>query len=288
MSRTKELDPIEDPVGTQREINKALAESVSMPAAEPPPDTLVRLPGGLVRGDQVITQAEVRELTGEHEEALARAIRAQPGHTLHFVNTLLDCGVVRFGTEDPVLTRQLLKDTLVGDRDALMMGIRRATYGDDIEITGWKCPECDNSTDLMVPATDIPVRELTQPAKEITFEVPLRRGRVAEVRLANGADQTAVFDDDKLTAAERDSILLQRCLLAIRDANGTRHITAGPAGGSIARGLSLPDRHAILREMVKRQPGPQFQELTLTHVDCGNEVPLLLGMADLFRDLVLV
>ena len=197
---------------------------------------------------------------------------------------MLECGVVRFGTEDPATTGQLLKDTLVGDRDALLMGIRRATYGDDIEVIEWKCPECGNSTDLTVPLADIPVRDLEHPAKEITFEVPLRRGRTAEVRLANGADQTAVFDNDKLTTAERDTILLRRCLLAIRDADGTRHITAGLAG-SIARTLSLPDRHAIMREMVARQPGPQFDQLKITHIDCGNEVTLLLGLADLFRDL---
>lgn len=281
---TKELNPLEDPEGTTAAINRALADTVTTPEAEMPPDTLVRLPGGLVRGDQVITQAEVCELTGEHEEALARAIRAQPGNTLHFINTLLECGVVRFGTEDMATTKQLLKDTLVGDRDALVLGIRRATYGETIEITEWECPDCGNKSDLKVPVADIPVRDLEHPDKEITFEVPLRRGRTAEVRLANGADQTAVFDSDKLTTAERDSILLRRCLLAIRDADGTRHITTG-LGGLIARNLSLPDRHSILREMVARQPGPQFNDMKLTHADCGNEVTLLLGLADLFRDL---
>ena len=272
--------------GVAEAINAALAESVEMPAAEPPPDTLVTLPGGLVRGDRVITQVEVRELTGEHEEALARASQAQPTNLLHFVNVLLECGTVRFSTEDTTRTGQYLKDALVGDRDAILLGIRRATYGDEVEIPNWVCPECGNMTDLTVPITDIPVRELEHPAKDIMFDVPLRRGRTAEVRLANGADQQAVFENLKLSTAERDTVLLAHCLLAIRDKDGTRHITTGLAN-SIARSLSLPDRHAILRQLAEAQPGPQLSDMKLTHQDCGKEVDLSIGLSDLFRDLSL-
>jgi hypothetical protein len=277
------VNPAEDPTALAKASAK-LASTVKDPEPEPPSDTLVQLPGGLVRGALVIRQAEVRELTGEHEEALARAARAQPGSVVHFLNTLLECGVVRFGTEDPAQTQTFLRDTLVGDRDALLIGIRRATYGDDIELEEWKCPECKNVTDLTIPLTDIPVHKLEHPDKEITFDVPLRRGRTAEVRLANGADQTAVFAKEDQTIAERDSVLLGRCLLAVRDKDGTRHMTIGTEG-ALARKLPLPDRHAILRELTERQPGPKFGELKFTHQDCGKEVGLALGLPDLFRDL---
>jgi hypothetical protein len=263
---------------------KALTDTVKQPEVELPPDTLVHLPGGLVRGDTVIRDVEVRELTGEHEEALARAARAQPANIVHFVNTLLECGTVRFGTESPARTATLLKDTLVGDRDAIVAGIRRATYGEEIEIEGWECPECGESSDLSVPIADVPVRELKNPEKEITFDIPLRRGRIAEVRLANGADQDAVFSPRDVSGAERDTILLGRCLLAIRDKDGTRHVTSGHMG-AVARNLALPDRHKVLKQLTERQPGPKFGELKLTHQDCGKEVGLSLGLADLFRDL---
>ncbi len=277
------VNPAEDPTALAK-ASSALAGTVKDPEPEAPPDTLVRLPGGLVRGTLVIRAAEVRELTGEHEEALARAARAQPGSVVHFLNTLLECGTVRFGTEDPAQTSSLLKDTLVGDRDALLIGIRRATYGDDIELEGWKCPECGGEADLTIPLTDIPVLKLERPAKDATFDVPLRRGRTAEVRLANGADQAAVFVVGEQTVAERDSILLGRCLLAVRDKDGTRHITTGTEG-AIARKLSLPDRHAILKELTERQPGPKFNDIKFTHSDCGKEVGLAVGLPDLFRDL---
>ena len=262
----------------------AMTGTVKDPEAEPPPDTLVELPGGLVRGANILKVAEVRELTGEHEETLARASRAQPGSIVHFLNTLLECGTVRFGTEDPSQTQAFLRDTLVGDRDALLLGIRRATYGGDIELAGWKCPECKNEADLSIPLEDIPVHKLEHPDKDITFDVPLRKGRTAEVRLANGGDQTAVFAISDQTVAERDSILLGRTLLAIRDKDGTRHTTTGDAG-TLARRLSLPDRHAILKELTDRQPGPKFGEMKFTHQDCGKEVGLAIGLPDLFQDL---
>jgi hypothetical protein len=277
------VNPADDPNALAK-ASAALASTVREPEPEPPSDTLVQLPGGLVRGPNVIKTAEVRELTGEHEEALARAARAQPGSVVHFLNTLLECGTVRFGAEDPSQTTSLLRDTLVGDRDALLIGIRRATYGDDIELEDWQCPECKNRADLTIPLADIPVHKLAHPDKQITFDVPLRRGRTAEVRLANGADQTAVFAIGEQTVAERDSILLGRCLLAIRDKDGTRHITTGTEG-AIARKLALPDRHAVLRELTERQPGPKFNEVKFTHQDCAKEVGLALGLPDLFRDL---
>ena len=109
-------------------LRQALDSASPEPDPEIPPNDLVDLPGGIIRAD-VIRTAVVRELTGKDEEALARA--SQSLNPFHFVNTLLECGVVRFGQEDESETRQLLKEALIGDRDALILGIRRATYGDN-------------------------------------------------------------------------------------------------------------------------------------------------------------
>jgi hypothetical protein len=268
-------------------IDQVLSESNPMPDAEPPPDTRVQLPGGLVKGEDVISTAEVKELTGIDEEHLVRAAQSVPDNVFHFVNVLLECGVLRFGSEDAKETKRLLKTTLVGDRDALILGIRRATYGDDIDIEKWRCPECENESDLTIPLSDIPVREMKDPVNEVVFEVDLRKGRKAQVRLANGEDQLAVFENRRLTKAERDTMLLQRCLMSIIDADGTEHVTVG-LGGSYARGMSIPDRHSILRALAEKQPGPQFNELKITHETCGKEVNLVIGIGDLFRDFILV
>lgn len=111
------------------ELNAAVEEmtrsgQTQLPLIEEPPDTVVKLPGGLLTANgEVIREAEVRELTGEHEEALVRVRRS--GSFVKFVNMLLTCGVVTLGSE--AATAKTLTRLLLGDRDALILGIRRAT-----------------------------------------------------------------------------------------------------------------------------------------------------------------
>src|ERR1700740_2982069 len=231
------VSPLSDPEGIARAVDKAISGSNSTPDPVPPPDTHVELPGGVVRGDHYINSAEVRELTGEHEEVLARAIQAKTGNMFHFVNALLECGVVRLGQEEESQTKKLLRSILVGDRDALIVGIRRATYGHDIDLKGWVCPSCGDASDLTVPLEDIPVRTLDNP-EDSNFELELSKGRKAKIRLANGADQLAVFEQRNMVTAERDSLLLSRCLTALIDPDGTEHVTMG-LGMTYARGFNI-------------------------------------------------
>jgi hypothetical protein len=281
MDDNEDFKPITDP-GVAEAVNAALS-STDLPEPTPPVDNIVTLPGGLKTKDGSINEVEVRELTGEHEEILARAALAKPNNLAHFVNTMLECGVVRFGFSDPKETKKHLKNTLVGDRDAILIGIRKATYGDIVKLERWICPSCGDPSDLTVPLEDIPVTKLEGDEQ---FDVPLVKGGHATVRLANGGDQIAVYNDNSLTPAERDTILLSRCLLSITDKDGNVHQTVGMAG-TYARSLNMADRHEILREINKRQPGPKLGELKITHNTCSNEVELLLSIADLFRDIVL-
>lgn len=265
----------QDPVAAQAAVKAALQDASPYPDVVPPPGDLVELPGGLTVDGETIKTVTVRELTGVDEEALARA--AQNLHLFHFIDTLLVHGTVAFGQEPASRTAKLLKEALIGDRDAILLGIRVATFGETIELEDWECPECGGKSDLEFPVSDIPVRPLTD---ERVFEVTLKSGRVAKVRLGTGADQTAVFEDKKLTQAERDSILLSRCIQTITDPDGTVHNFAGFPRAT--RNLPIPDRHKILKELDDRQPGPRFGELKFEHEGCGNEVPLPVGIGNLF------
>jgi hypothetical protein len=118
-------------------------------------------------------------------------------------------------------------------------------------------------------------KRLESPRDDQEFEVPLRKGGTAKVRLANGEDQAAVFADSRLTSVQRDSIQLQRCLITV-----SGQPVAGRAG-AMALAMSIPDRHAIIKELAERQPGPRF-EVKFTHEDCGKVVTLGIGMGDLF------
>jgi hypothetical protein len=278
------IDPMADPSRANAEIAAVLegAAAAEAPVIALPPGDLVELPGGLVVGGEVIRRVTVRELNGEAEEALAKA--AQTQNFAHFLHVLIEHGTARIGDEAAKKNPELLKRMLIGDRDAIVLGIRRATYGDDVELPGWQCLKCGEQSDLTVALDDIETVTLTDPRLEGSFKVKLRKGRTATVRLVTGADQIAANEQPGRTDAEKDSVILSRCVTAITEADGMEMVTAG-LGTSVALSLSLPDRKTILRELINRQPGPRYNDVKFTHESCGEEVPLSLGLGDLFPDL---
>lgn len=272
--------PVElNPEVVQADLDKVLSDT---PDAPEPADDLVRLPGGLIRNGEVVRTAYVRELNGFDEEALSKALAS--GNIIHFVDVLVARGTEAIGTEPA--TPELLKNLLIGDRDEIVLAIRKATYGDTVSVERWTCPECSGVTPLSFSLTDdIERKKLENPAEETVFEVELRKGAKAKVRLPNGADQAYLFDDESLTTAQRNSRLLTKCVMSYTGPDGREHnIAARP---TVVLELSSPDRQKLVQEISKRQPGPQYNRIKFTHDECGNEVVLALGVADLFRDLIL-
>jgi hypothetical protein len=274
------VNPLDNPEKANAEIAALLEGTKSdLPTISFPADDLVNLPGGLIKDGKVIRTALVRELNGSDEEALARA--SQSGNPFHFVDRLLRCGVVQIG--DSTSTDALLNEMLVGDREALILGIRNATYGDKLNVDGWRCTNCGASADLAMALDNIPLDTLDDPASQINFEVNLRKGRTAKVRLANGADQTALYDKKELTQAERETILLSRCIFSITESSGImQNIAAFP---SLVLKMSIPDRHTILDELTRRQPGPKMDKISYKCDTCGEEVFVTVGIGDLFLDI---
>jgi len=244
---------------------------------------LVKLPGGLVRGENVYRTAQVRELTGEHEEKIYRALLSQ--NPAHIRSVILECGLVRIGDLNESESRKLLPSLLIGDRDAIVLGIRNMTYDDSVDVSEWKCPECMEPMDLHLDLyEDIEVKKLTDPAKEVTFDVALRKGGKAVVKLPTGADQLVVGESTDRTGAERNSILLQQCVIEVDkpDGKGGEAKIMIAAMPGYVKSLGMKDRRTILEEIVKRQPGPQYQDIKITHDSCGKEVSLALDLVDLF------
>src|ERR1700730_8114610 len=75
------------------ELTKKVLHSLNpAPVIDDLPDTFVKLPAGLIVDGKLINEAEVQELTGEHEEKLAK-IRLS-SNPAKYLNTLLQCGTV--------------------------------------------------------------------------------------------------------------------------------------------------------------------------------------------------
>lgn len=274
------IDPMLNPGMANAAIAAAIGEDPAdqePPSIPPPRDGIVHLPGGLVMADgSVRHDAEVQELTGAHEERLVKIRNS--GDAARYVHTLLTCGVVAVGGQK--VTDDILDDLLVGDRECLVMAIREATYGPEIEMGPTVCESCDEMFDLVVNVKDIKIRPLSG---EREFDVPLRRGGHATVRLPNGGDQEAYLEDDNLNDSERNSILLSRCVLTLTDRHGEQHSVAG-FPSLVRDGLGIVDRQSILKAVNERQPGPRYDEVEHTH-ECGGKTTAFVGLVHMFPGL---
>lgn len=234
------------------------------------PETVVELPGGYIDTDfNLITEAEVRELTGVDEEAIAKS--TDSGRALL---TILERGTVRIGEEKA--TRTVLDSLLIGDRDFLLLAIRRATYGNTVDLTGVDCQHCAHVQDMTVDlSTDVEVSRLNDPATDRYFDVTGPRGKVFGVALPVGSTQRELILKGDLTLAEMNTILLSG---AVTSVDGMPSL-----GASTVRNLGIADREAITREIAKRYTGPRLNAVEKVCEQCGETMTVGLAMGALFR-----
>ena len=255
------------------DVNKIVNQEVmgSIPEVVIPslPDTTVTLAAGLIDPfeNTVSTTAEVRELNGADEEAIAKL--SDPGKALL---AILERATVSIG--DQPATKQLLGSLLAGDREALLLAIRKATFGSEVEVSTVcdKCPELQTfKIDLN---KDVEVKKLEDPIRDRRFTVELKAG-LAKVNLPTGDVQTQIINATDKNSAELDTMLLVACVTEIGD-----QPVLSP---NRIRTLGITDRRLLLDEIAKRNPGPQLSEIKKACGTCGQEVYLPLTLAELFR-----
>lgn len=242
------------------------------PRMEAAPLLTVQLPAGYIDRQGVLsTTAQVRELTGYDEEKLTRVDAFK--NVAVYVTELLTLGVEEIGGQKP--TKDVIQDLVIGDRDALILGVRRATYGDGVEFE-LDCTACGNKSEVTVELDkDIETKTLDDPTVR-TFEVPLRAG-TAKMCLLTGRSQEAFSDTiSKKTTAEVTTLMLSKTVVEI---NGV------PTNGreDSVRALSSRDRTTLKDFMNDHQPGPRFNEIPVNCATCRAEYPVSLGIGSLFR-----
>lgn len=272
------LDARQDSTRANQLVAEAMAPTVAsvpaVPAIDAPPDTSVELMAGLFDPLSGVskTDAIVRELNGADEEALAApALLRSPGK---YFATLAQRGTVSIGGE-PVKKEQL-EALLIGDRELLLIAIRKATYGPELELET-KCPECGaEDKDFKLDLSTVPIRQLEQPEDAIFgIKVELSGGRTAKVGLPTTADQDFVLAQTGKNVAELNSLMLSRCL---------KEVDGRPAIGlGVARQLSAGDRRKLLDTITDKTPGPRLGEVKRTCGACEQEFVLGLGLLDIFR-----
>jgi len=233
------------------------------------PDTSVELPAGYYEGfDGVLeTVAEVRELNGSDEEAIVKI--TDTGKALL---TILERATVSVGGRPA--TKDILDNLLAGDREMLLLGIRKATFGNEVNVEA-VCSSCPELQTFIVDLTkDVKVKTLNDRIVDRVFYVDLKAGR-AKVFLPSGDVQSKLINSVDKNSAELDTLLLTNCVVELND--------MPIMNPNQVRNLSIKDRRTILDEISKRNPGPQLSEIKKACNSCGQEVELPLTLADLFR-----
>lgn len=250
-------------------VNQEVVGSIPQVVIPSLPDTEVKLPAGFVDPFEgtVYRTAQVRELTGADEEAIVKI--SDPGKALL---AILERATVSVG--DQPVTKAILGVLLAGDREALLLAIRKATFGAELEVSTVcdKCPELQTfKIDL---DADVETKELDDPINDRSFTVKLKAG-LAKVNLPTGDVQTKIINATDKNSAELDTLLLSSCVTEIADQT--------VFDSSRIRNLGINDRRTLLEEIAKRNPGPQLSEIKKACKNCGQEVSLPLTLAELFR-----
>jgi hypothetical protein len=233
-----------------------------------PSDTVVNLPGGYVTlAGEVVTEAEVRELNGRDEEAISKANSL--GKVL---NTILTRGVVRIG-EEPA-SEEVLDQLFAGDRDALLLGIYRATFGKTSDVPSF-CGGCKEYKTIQVDVDeDIKVRKLSDPIADRKFIVATKKHEYTVVLPSGKVQKELTLNADK-TISELTTILLEGTVLEI---DGSRVLSKGQI-----QDIGIVDRRAIAEALDSRSFGPILDEVKAACPECGGEVVAPINLGTLFR-----
>lgn len=274
MSTTTEatISAADNPALANKLVEKALSEQeatvkAKKPVIQLPPDTVVELAGGLEDPfDGNAYTAEIRELTGADEEAISKISDA--GKALL---TVLERAVIKIG--DKPATKENLDALLAGDRELLLLAIRKVTFGSEVQL-GPNCPECGEEQVFDIDLDkDIEVKKLKE--EDRYFTVNCKVGKV-ELTLPKGTVQKTLINSTNKSPAELDTLLLKSCITSTND--------APVMDLQQIRNLSIKDRRELIKAITDRNPGPQLSKVAKKCQACGQEVSLPLTLAGLFQE----
>jgi hypothetical protein len=164
-------------------------------------------------------EAELREPTGEDHRVLADEACSLP--PAEWVTQALARCAARLGPPRPV-TREAVRSLSVGDREALLLHLRRATAGDRLRcVVSCPRPECAATLDVDLRVSDLLLPPSAEPKSR--HEIVFGSGAVSwlvRFRLPTGGDQEAVAALARTDLAAAVQGLLDRCVESVERADG--------------------------------------------------------------------
>jgi hypothetical protein len=220
-------------------------------------------------------EVEIREITGYDEEMISKAeVRGNIGK---LITTLLSSVAVRIGdltAKDLGKTKweKIFRELPMGDRDKLMLELRKFTNGDEIELD-IKCPHCKNKLQHIVEIdSDIEYKNLQGDARRIPFELPKgvknKDGQLCKtgfIRLPDGEDQEQLDAIARKNPGQANTTLLAR---VVTELDGF-----GKLALSDLRKMSVRDRDYLIKLVGDNTYGPKF-EISFPCPSCGEDVEI--------------
>lgn len=180
------------------------------------------LPGGYVdEGGALHREVELVPLSGREEAFLADS--RKPASAAMVTAVLSRC-IRRIGTISPI-SEETARKLLVADRQYLLLRLREATFGDQVQATvpcPW--PDCGKRADIDFSMNDIPVSESQDKGPTYTMELSPEAMSIGDrgeecreiiFRLPNGGDQEVISPLISKNGASALSMLLGRCIQRI-------------------------------------------------------------------------
>ena len=233
--------------------------------------TVVTLPRGLwVEGTRA-RAATLRELNGaDHVFLLEKCGEMLPAQR---VTEMLARCVVGFGGHQ--VTRDTIRSLTVGDREALLLHLRRLSFGNQLQcVLVCPAPECGEQLDVELNVNDLLVPVEDAPQSQAEFGLLEDAGCPVRFRLLTGGDQEAAARVAVSDVEAAGDWLLQT---SIQSANSPEDLS----------GMELTDRLGAQVAERMKQLDPQAEiTLNVTCSICSHTFAVLFDAASyLFKEL---
>lgn len=242
------------------------------PRMSPAPVTAVSLMRGIKGENGWETEATIRELNGEDEEAIASLTNKENLVYSDYMSALLKRAVVSIGDVMVKENPSVVDNLIIGDRDLLFVGAMKATYGRYRELE-CSCGNC-GSTNFVTLNLDEdfkferPDKDFTQP-----IEVVLRNSTKVKINYPTGGDSAYVAKKSK-TVAEQNTMMIARCIEWDEEASLEEK-------EHWAKNLGVSDRNKLVRALTSNPPGPQMEEVKTQCAKCQGDLIVLMDWVSL-------
>ncbi len=164
-------------------------------------------------------------------------------------------------------------DLIQGDRNALFIGIRRATYGNDYDVS-LQCPACRTKQEFAVdlsameekPGNQEAIQAFYDDPKNATFQYRFSDDVVANCKFLDGHD---FKKQHALAKKKQDSLVTEGLLLQIKSLSGMKE---GMQAKQYVNSMPAGELHDFLEFLGEQAPGiDNSVEVKCQNGFCGNE-----------------